>query len=202
MVFISYWQEDPDDVDNDKTEVNDKDSYIKVVFDQSFDQKGSRDIEGNSTDEKKKKTKDFETFAVDDRKEGSKDVDGNNNVDEELPWWIRVVSPSADKEKPKVFQAMEDDEEPEFGVLVVLVDLPAGEEGEGEPEGGDEVHQPLPHHANPKLGWEEKSMAGHQHQVDEEKCSEDQSIGSHLCWDGIKAFAEIFLEFNGKERVG
>jgi len=80
MVFISYWQEDPDDVDNDKTEIDDKDSYIKVV-DQSFDQKGSRDIEGNSTDENQNKTSDFESLVVDDRKEGSKDVDGDNNVD-------------------------------------------------------------------------------------------------------------------------
>ena len=47
---------------------------------------------------------------------------------------------------------MEDNEEPELSLLVVPVDLPAGEEGEGEPEGGDEVHQPLPHHALAKLG--------------------------------------------------
>ena len=70
----------PKDVDNDKTEIDDKDSYIKVV-DQSFDQKGSRDIEGNSTDENQNKTSDFESLVVDDRKEGSKDVDGDNNVD-------------------------------------------------------------------------------------------------------------------------
>ena len=86
--------ENPKDVDNDKTEINDKDSFIKL-FDQSFDQKGSRDIEGNHTNEKENKTTDFECVTVDDRKEGSKDVDGNNNVDEELPKWIRVISPSA-----------------------------------------------------------------------------------------------------------
>ena len=67
-------------VDNDKTEVNDKDTYNKL-FDQSFDEKGSRDIEGNHTDEKENKTTDFEFVTVDDRKEGSKDVDGDNNVD-------------------------------------------------------------------------------------------------------------------------
>ena len=85
-------------------------------------------------------------------KEGDKDVDGNNNVDKELSKWVRVISPSAHDEKTQVFQTMEDDEKPEFGLLVVPVDLPAGEEGEGEPEGGDEVHQPLPHHALAKLG--------------------------------------------------
>ena len=47
---------------------------------------------------------------------------------------------------------MEDNEEPELSLLIVPVDLPAGEEGEGEPEGGDEVHQPLPHHTPAKLG--------------------------------------------------
>ena len=73
----------------------------------------------------------FESFTVEDGKEGGKDVDGNNNVYEELPKWIRVVSPSADEEHTKVFQAMEDYEEPELGLLVVPVDLPAGEEGEG-----------------------------------------------------------------------
>ena len=46
---------------------------------------------------------------------------------------------------------MEDNEEPELSLLVIPVDLPAGEEGEGEPEGGDEVHQPLLHHAPAKL---------------------------------------------------
>ena len=143
--------------------------YLK---NQSFDHKGSRDIEGNHTDEKENKTTDFEFVTVDDRKEGSKDVDGNNNVDEELSWWIWVVSPSADEEKAEVFQAMEDYEEPEFSLLVVPVDLPAGEEGEGEPEGGDEVHQPLPHHALAKLGRVVDSMAGHQHQVDQDKSNE------------------------------
>ena len=140
----------------------------------------------------------FEGFAVDDGKEGGKDVDGNNNVYEELPKWIRVVSPSADEEHTKVFQTMEDDEEPELSLLVVPVDLPAGEEGEGEPEGGDEVHQPLPHHAPPKLGRAEESMAGHQHQVDQEEGDEDHCIASYLFCHGIKALAEVLLEFMRK----
>ena len=41
--LIKDWHDDGHDVDNDKTEINDKDSYNKL-FDQSFDQKGSRDI--------------------------------------------------------------------------------------------------------------------------------------------------------------
>ena len=48
----------------------------------------------------------FESLAVDDGKEGGKDVDGNNNVDKELPKWIRVVSPSAHDQHAKVFQSM------------------------------------------------------------------------------------------------
>ena len=64
---------------------------------------------------------------------------------------------------------MEDDEEPLLSLLVVLVDLPAGEEGEGQPEGGDKVHQPLPHHALSKLGRTINGMTGHQHQVKEKK---------------------------------
>merc|ERR1719391_816554 len=93
---------------------------------------------------------------------------------------------------------MEDNEEPELSLLVVPVDLPAGEEREGEPEGGDEVHQPLPHHAPPKLARAEESMAGHQHQVDQEEGSEDHCIGSYLGCDGIEALAEILLEFSSK----
>ena len=143
----------------------------------------------------------FESFTVEDGKEDGKDVDCNNNVYEELPKWIRVVSPSADEEHAKVFQTMEDDEEPELSLLVVPVDLPAGEEGEGEPEGGDEVHQPLPHHAPPKLGRAEESMAGHQHQVDQEEGGEDQCIGSYPSCDGIEALAEIFLEFKSEETM-
>ena len=143
----------------------------------------------------------FESFTVDDGKEGGKDVDRNNNVYEELPKWIRVVSPSAHEEHTKVFQTMEDDEEPELSLLVVPVDLPAGEEGEGEPEGGDEVHQPLPHHAPPKLARAEESMAGHQHQVDQEEGGEDHSVGSYLGCDGIKTLAEILLEFNSEGRI-
>ena len=85
--------ENPKDVYNDKTEVNDKDTNNKL-FDQSFDEKGSRDIEGNHTDEKKNKPTEFECVTVDDGKEGGKDVDGNNKRDKELPKWIRVVSPS------------------------------------------------------------------------------------------------------------
>ena len=127
----------------------------------------------------------FESFTVEDGKEDGKDVDCNNNVYEELPKWIRVVSPSADEEHAKVFQAMEDYEEPELGLLVVPVDLPAGEEGEGEPEGGDEVHQPLPHHAPPKLDRTEDGMAGHQHQVDQKKEQEKLGIFSSVCCQGI-----------------
>ena len=143
--------ENPKDIDDDKTEINDKDSNIKVI-DESFYNKDGRDIEGNQTDENKDKTMDFESLTVDDGKEGDKDVDGNNNVDKELSKWIRVISPSAHDEKTQVFQTMEDDEEPELGLLVVPVEVPAGEEGEGEPEGGDEVQPPLFHCACAELG--------------------------------------------------
>ena len=95
---------------------------------------------------------------------------------------------------------MEDDEEPELSLLVVPVDLPAGEEGEGEPEGGDEVHQPLPHHAPPKLGGAEEGMAGHQHQVDQEEGSEDHRVASYVGCDDIKVFAEMLLELQSIHR--
>ena len=95
---------------------------------------------------------------------------------------------------------MEDDEEPELSLLVVPVDLPAGEEGEGEPEGGDEVHQPLPHHAPPKLGGAEEGVAGHQHQVCQEEGAEDHCVGSYVGCDDIKALAEILLKLNSKRK--
>ena len=81
------------DVDDDETEVNDKDCYIKL-FDQSYDHKDRIDVECNQTHEKKKKTPDFESLTVDDCKEDSKDVEGYKNVNEELTKWIRAVRPS------------------------------------------------------------------------------------------------------------
>ena len=95
---------------------------------------------------------------------------------------------------------MEDNEEPELSLLVVLVKLPAGEEGEGQPEGGDEVHQPLPHHTPAKLGRAEEGVAGHQHQVDQEEGGEDHCVGFYVGCDGIKALAEIILELKRKGR--
>ena len=89
---------------------------------------------------------------------------------------------------------MEDDEEPLLSVLVVLVDLPAGEKGKGQPEGGDEVHQPLPHHTPAKLGRAEEGVAGHQHQVAQEKSDEDHCVGFYVGCDGIKTLAEILSE--------
>jgi len=64
---------------------------------------------------------------------------------------------------------MEHNQEPELSLLLAPVDPPYGEEGQGEPEGGDEVYHPLPHHAHAKLGRTEDSMAGHQHKVDEKE---------------------------------
>ena len=154
--------ENPKDVDNDETEVNDKDCCIKL-FDQIYDYKDRIDVKCNQTHEKKKKTPDFESLTVDDRKEDSNNVEGYQNVDKELSKWIRVISPSAHDEKTQVFQTMEDDEEPELSLLVVPVDLPAGEEGEGEPEGGDEVQpplqvQPLSQRARTRLGRVEDAV--------------------------------------------
>ena len=85
--------ENPKDVDNDETEVNDKDCYIKL-FDQRYDYKDRIDVECNQTHEKKKKTPDFESLTVDDRKEDSNDVSGYKNVEKELSKWIRAVCPS------------------------------------------------------------------------------------------------------------
>ena len=96
---------------------------------------------------------------------------------------------------------MEDDEEPELSFLVVPVDLPAGEEGEGEPEGGDEVHHPLPHHASPKLGGAKEGVAGHQHQVGEEEGGEDHRVGSYIGCDDIKALAEMILKLKSKDKI-
>ena len=95
---------------------------------------------------------------------------------------------------------MEHNEEPELGLLLTPVDPPDGEEGQGEPEGGDEVHQPLPHHAPPKLGRAEEGVAGHQHQVDQEESNENHHVGFYLCCDSINALAEIILEFMSKLR--
>ena len=60
---------------------------------------------------------------------------------------------------------MERNQEPELSLLLTPVDPPDGEEGQGEPEGGDKVHHLLPHRAFAKLGGTEDSMGGHQHQV-------------------------------------
>ena len=80
---------------------------------------------------------------------------------------------------------MERNEEPELSLLLTPVDPPDGEEGQGKPEGGYEVHHSLPHHALAKLGRTEYGMAGHQHQVDEKEEQEIQSILSDVCCQGV-----------------
>ena len=57
---------------------------------------------------------------------------------------------------------MEHYKEPELSLLLAPVDPPYGEEGQGEPEGGDEVHHLLPHHALAKLGRTTDGVAGNQ----------------------------------------
>ena len=93
LLSVDDENENPKDVDNDETEVNNKDCCIKL-FDKSYDHKDRIDVECNQTHEKKKKTPDFESLTVDDCKEDGKDVDGYKNVDKKLPKWIRAVSPS------------------------------------------------------------------------------------------------------------
>ena len=121
-------------------------------------------------------------------------------MDEKLAWRIRAVSKSRDKEQTNILQAVESHKEPELNLVVVSVDLSACEEGHGEPEGGDEMHQSLPHHTPPKLWREEEIVAGHQHQVDEQKGDKEQRIAPNLVCNLIKALAEIVLEFKIKRR--
>ena len=79
---------------------------------------------------------------------------------------------------------MEHDKESELSLLLAPVNTPDGEEGQGEPEGGDEVHHPFLHHALAKLGRTDDSMAGHQHQVDEKEKQEKLRILSCVCCQG------------------
>ena len=61
--------------------------------------------------------------------------------------WVALltVDYSGYRDNKEVLQIMEHNEEPEFSLLLTPVDAPDGEEGKGDPEGGDEVHHPLPH---------------------------------------------------------
>ena len=76
---------------------------------------------------------------------------------------------------------MEHYQEPELSLLLAPVDPPDGEEGQGEPEGGDEVYHPLPHHALAKFGRIKDGMAGHQYQVDKKEKQEKLGILSSFC---------------------
>ena len=71
---------------------------------------------------------------------------------------------------------MEHNEEPELSLLLAPVDPPDGEEGEGKPEGGDEVKPPLPHWALKKLGRAQDTMEGHNKHVEEDETAEDEGF--------------------------
>ena len=71
---------------------------------------------------------------------------------------------------------MEHNKEPELSLLLAPVHPPDGEEWEGQPEGGDQVDQPLPHHALAKLWGTVDGMTGHQHEVDHKEEPEKLSI--------------------------
>ena len=64
---------------------------------------------------------------------------------------------------------MEHNEEPHLSLLISFVNPPDGEEGQWEPERGDEMYDALPHHAFSKLRGTEDGMTGYQHQVDKNK---------------------------------
>ena len=71
------------------------------------------------------------------------------------------IDQSGCQDNQEVLKRMEHYKEPELSLLLAPVDPTDGEEGQGEPEGGDEVHHPLPHHALAKLSRKEDGMAGH-----------------------------------------
>ena len=71
---------------------------------------------------------------------------------------------------------MEHNKEAELSLFLAPVHPPDGEECEGQSEGGDQVDQPLPYHALAKLGGTYDSMAGHQHEVDQQEEPKKPSI--------------------------
>ena len=75
---------------------------------------------------------------------------------------------------------MEHNKEPELSLLLAPVHPPDGAEWEGQPEGGDQVDQPLPHHALAKLGGTYDSITGHQLEVDQQEEPKKPSILSDL----------------------
>ena len=73
---------------------------------------------------------------------------------------------------------MKPDKEPELSLLFALVNPPDREEWQWQPEGGQQVDHSLPHHALAKLGRVAESMAGHQHDVSQDKEPEKLFRGS------------------------
>ena len=73
---------------------------------------------------------------------------------------------------------MKHNKEPELSLLLAPVHPPDGVEWEGQPEGGDQVDQPLPHIALAKLWGTEDGVAGHQDEVNHKEEPEKLSISS------------------------
>merc|ERR1711963_539893 len=74
------------------------------------------------------------------------------------------------------------------------------EEGEGEPEGGDQVEQPLSHRACAKLGRANDAMDGHHQHVEQDETEEAKRIPSNVIRHCLETFAEVAAEFKLKNR--
>ena len=91
---------------------------------------------------------------------------------------------------------MKHKKEPELSLLLAPVHPPDGEEGEGEPEGGDQVEQPLSHRACAKLGRANDAMDGHHQHVEQDEAEETKRIPCDVIRHCLEAFAEVAAEFN------
>jgi len=111
------------------------------------------------------------------------------------------MSPPWDEEKRDILAGVQRDQEPEFRLLLAPVDPPDGEEGEGEPEGGDEVQPPLFHCARDKLGWAEDGMGGDHKQVKKEEEKEGFAVPCNLVRQRLKANTEMATKFQLDKRV-
>ena len=90
-------------------------------------------------------------------------------MDDELSNWVWPIRPSGAKKKAHILNTVYKNKEPKLHFLVIPVYIPAGQEWEGEPEGRNEMQQPLPHHASAKLLWVKQRLADHQHKVKKDK---------------------------------
>jgi len=97
----------------------------------------------------------FYLFHVQDWDQDRQNVqEDQDTIKDDNAKWVAFlqIDQSGCKDNQEVLERMEHNKEAELSLLLAPVHPPDGEEWEGQPEGGDQVDQPLPHHALAKLG--------------------------------------------------